>query len=76
VAHVATAWATPSVLLFGPTPPRWWGPAIDPELHRVLWHGDEDVRGDPHGERVDPALEAVSTAEVRAAVGSVLAATA
>lgn len=72
VAHLATAYRTPSVLLFGPTPPRWWGPAVDPELHRVLWHGPELAagpfyRGDPHGADVDPALALVTPAEVVAA---------
>jgi ADP-heptose:LPS heptosyltransferase len=74
VAHVATAVGTPSVLLFGPTPPRWWGPAIDVERHVVLWHGDPHRRGDPHGEDVDPALAAVTTDEVLDAVTRVLGA--
>ncbi len=73
VAHLATAYRTPSVLLFGPTPPAWWGPAVDPELHRVLWHGPdlaggELYRGDPHGTDVDPALALVTPAEVLTAV--------
>ena len=72
VAHLATAYRTPSVLLFGPTPPRWWGPAVDQDLHRVLWHGPELVRGemyrgDPHGAEVDPALARITPAEVLAA---------
>jgi len=72
VAHLATAYGTPSVVLFGPTPPRWWGPAVDAGLHRVLWHGQEIAgedlyRGDPHAPAVDPALALVTTAEVVAA---------
>ena len=43
IAHLATALATPSMVLFGPVPPRWWGPLIDPHLHHVLWHGDPDA---------------------------------
>lgn len=66
VAHLATALGTPSVLLFGPTPPRWWGPAIDPERHTVLWHGEGP--GDPHANRVDPALAAITPGEAWAAV--------
>jgi len=72
VAHVATAFATPSVLLFGPTPPRWWGPAIDPHLHAVLWHGDPERPGDPHGTVPDPALAAVTVEEVLAAADGLL----
>lgn len=72
VAHVATAVGTASVLLFGPTPPRWWGPAVDTDRHTVLWHGDPDRPGDPHGDDVDPALAAVTTEEVLDAVEDLL----
>ncbi|KUG53022.1 glycosyl transferase family 9 [Kocuria rosea subsp. polaris] len=66
VAHVATALAVRSVVLFGPTPPSWWGPAVDPGLHTVLWHGDPAARawGDPHADRLDARLAAVTPAEV------------
>ncbi|MBT0769636.1 glycosyltransferase family 9 protein [Kineosporia sp. J2-2] len=67
VAHVATAVGTPSVLLFGPTSPRLWGPALRPGLHQVLWHGSDEAPGDPHGTRPDPALLAVQPPEVVAA---------
>ena len=72
VAHLATATGTPSVLLFGPVPPRWWGPAIDPDLHTVLWHGDGTPDGDPHGTVIDSALEAIGTGEVLAAADALL----
>jgi len=36
VAHLATAYSRPSVVLFGPMSPRLWGPPRSP-LHRVLW---------------------------------------
>ena len=39
VAHLATAFRTPSVTLFGPVSPALWGPRVDPALHRVLWRG-------------------------------------
>ncbi|WP_345216668.1 glycosyltransferase family 9 protein [Georgenia halophila] len=65
VAHLATAYGTPSVVLFGPIPPSWWGPAIDPHLHTVLWHAEEP--GDPHADTIDPALEAVTVDEVLSA---------
>jgi ADP-heptose:LPS heptosyltransferase len=45
VAHLATAFGTPSVLLFGPTAPGEWGPTSGP--HRVLWAGRT---GDPHAD--------------------------
>jgi ADP-heptose:LPS heptosyltransferase len=59
VAHLATAYGTPSVQLFGPTPPAEWGPRGGP--HTVLWHGG---RGDPHGAEPDPALLAITVDEV------------
>jgi ADP-heptose:LPS heptosyltransferase len=65
VAHVASNYATPSVLLFGPVSPRLWGPPADVR-HQVLWHGTGD--GDPHGGTPDPALLAIGVAEVAAAV--------
>jgi ADP-heptose:LPS heptosyltransferase len=72
VAHLATAYATRSVLLFGPTPPDRWGPVIDPELHTVLWHGNErrSSVGDPHAASIDPLLADISVDEVLAAARS------
>ncbi|MFC7402366.1 glycosyltransferase family 9 protein [Citricoccus sp. GCM10030269] len=66
VAHLATGWAVPSVVLFGPVPPERWGPAIDPDLHTVLWHGDPeaDAWGDPHGDTIDPLLDRITVDEV------------
>ncbi len=85
VAHLATAYGTPSVVLFGPTPPATWGPAVDPERHAVLWHGDTEqgpahapddaargYRGDPHAADLDPALGRIAVAEVVAAARSLL----
>jgi ADP-heptose:LPS heptosyltransferase len=68
VAHLATALGTPSVLLFGPTPPDHWGPPRDPaarERHRVLWSGRS---GDPHGAVPDPGLLEITVDEVTAAL--------
>ena len=67
VAHVATATNTPSVLLFGPTPPSRWGPRFG--RHLVLWAGH---RGDPHGDRPDSGLLLLSTAHVLSASRAVL----
>lgn len=74
VGHLATAYATPSVLLFGPTPPAWWGPAIDPDLHVVLWHGGSSATcaGDPHASALDPVLNRIGIGEVLDAADHVL----
>ena len=53
VAHLATAFRTPSVVLFGPTAPALWGPPPDSPSHRPLWRG---TTGDPHGGSPDPGL--------------------
>jgi ADP-heptose:LPS heptosyltransferase len=60
VAHLATAVGTPSVVLFGPVPPRHWGPPHDPK-HRALWAG---LTGDPHGEEVHAGLLAIDVGDV------------
>jgi ADP-heptose:LPS heptosyltransferase len=65
VAHLATALRTPSVVLFGPTDPRAWGPPADRPWHRALWHGDV---GDPHADRPDAGLLAITPGEVLAAL--------
>ena len=61
VAHLATAYRRPSVVLFGPVSPRLWGPPRRPQ-HVVLWHGDGT--GDPWGTELDPALERITVDEV------------
>jgi len=68
VGHLATALGTPSVLLFGPTPPALWGPPPSRRRHRVLWAGGS---GDAHGSRVDPSLLSIEAAEVVAALANV-----
>lgn len=65
VAHLASAYRTPSVLLFGPTSPALWGPPRTGP-HRVLWHGTG--RGDPWRDDIDPALAAITVPEVVEAV--------
>lgn len=69
VGHLATATGTPSVLLFGPTPPAHWGPRGDGS-HVTLWAGD---RGDPHAGEPDPGLLLLSVAQVLDAARDVLA---
>jgi len=70
VAHLASAYRTPSVVLFGPVPPSEWGPPAGP--HTALWHGAE--RGDPHGHELDPALARIDVDEVVEAMEARLAA--
>ncbi len=61
VAHIASAYARPSVVLFGPASPRIWGPPGRPQ-HFAVWHGsrERDVLTDVP----DPALLAVTVDEV------------
>jgi ADP-heptose:LPS heptosyltransferase len=68
VAHLASAFGTPSVVLFGPTPPAWWGPPVDGP-HRTLWKGRT---GDPHGDELDPGLAEIAVSEVLDELGSLL----
>jgi ADP-heptose:LPS heptosyltransferase len=63
-AHLATAFATSSVVLFGPTPPSRWGPPNDPR-HVALWPGlTRSTVADPHGGEPDPALLAIGAPTV------------
>lgn len=68
VAHLASALRTPSVVLFGPVPPQRWGPPADGP-HTVLT--DERLRrGDPFADDPDPALLAVTVADVLGAAAA------
>ena len=73
IAHVASNYRTPSVVLFGPVLPAHWGPPADP-VHRVISFGDGT--GDPHGTDPDPALVRITVPEVLDAVHSVMGAVA
>jgi ADP-heptose:LPS heptosyltransferase len=74
VAHLATAYRRPSVVLFGPVSPALWGPPSGRQ-HVVLWHGGEvhGGTGDPWGTTLDPALEQIAVPEVVAALDALLA---
>lgn len=65
IAHLATAYRTPSVTLFGPVSPARWGPPDRP-YHRTLWTGTRSEPGDRPGP-VHPALLAIGEREVIAA---------
>jgi ADP-heptose:LPS heptosyltransferase len=73
LAHLASAYVRPSVVLFGPVPPAEWGPPDHPR-HQVLWKGGPGYRGDPHGRQTDPALAAVGVGDVLTATSRALAA--
>jgi ADP-heptose:LPS heptosyltransferase len=64
VAHLATAYGTPSVVLFGPVSPALWGPPARRE-HRVLWSGRT---GDTFADRPDPGLLDIGVEDVLRAV--------
>ena len=64
VAHLATALCIPSVVLFGPTPPAWWGPPAS-HPHVALWEG---AFGDPRGCSPDPGLLRIRPRDVVAAL--------
>jgi ADP-heptose:LPS heptosyltransferase len=63
VSHLASAFARPSVTLFGPVPPAEWGPPRHPR-HQVLWAGQPGYHGDPHSSELDPALAAITPDQV------------
>jgi ADP-heptose:LPS heptosyltransferase len=65
VAHLTTALGTPSVVLFGPTPPSLWGPPPGRPQHVTLWTGRA---GDPHGDVPDPGLLEIGVDDVVAAL--------
>lgn len=72
-AHLASAYGTPSVVLFGPAPPEAWGPP--PGGPHVVLTDPRLRRGDAFADRPDPALLAVTSDEVIDAVRSLLHAT-
>jgi ADP-heptose:LPS heptosyltransferase len=73
VAHLATALRTPSVVLFGPSPPSVWGPPVERPWHRALWAGRV---GDPHAATLDAGLAAIGVDDVLSALEDVMAAAA
>lgn len=75
VAHLATALRTPSVTLVARTPPSLWGPCVDLDRHRVLWHGPAEGAGARHpvaDRGPDPLLLEITVDEVLAAAAGLL----
>jgi ADP-heptose:LPS heptosyltransferase len=68
ISHLATAYGTPSVTLFGPMSPDRWGPPDRP-YHRKLWKGTRSEPGDRPGPP-HPALLAIGVDEVLGEVKS------
>nr|WP_239536813.1 glycosyltransferase family 9 protein [Arthrobacter roseus] len=63
-AHLATAYGTPSVTIFGPAPVAAWGPPDGPHIALT----DESVRvGNVFGAYPDPALLAITVEQVLSA---------
>lgn len=67
-AHLASAYRTPSVVVFGPAPVEEWGP---PEGPHIALTDPAVRRGDAFAATPDPALLAVQADEVIAAARSV-----
>ncbi|GAB3286176.1 glycosyltransferase family 9 protein [Pseudoclavibacter terrae] len=68
-AHLASAYGTPSVVIFGPAPPEEWGPPPGP--HVVLTDA-RLRRGDAFASEPDPALLAVGADQALGAARRVL----
>ncbi|MDQ1122607.1 glycosyltransferase family 9 protein [Microbacterium trichothecenolyticum] len=68
-AHLASAYARPSVILFGPAAPENWGPPPGP--HLVLTDASRR-RGETFAAEPDPALLAVTVDDVLAGVERVM----
>ncbi|HEU0090039.1 MAG TPA: glycosyltransferase family 9 protein [Pseudonocardiaceae bacterium] len=65
IAHLAAAYRTPSVVLFGPVPAQQWGPP--PGGPHLALSADAPRRGDPFAADPDPALVAITVPDVLAA---------
>ena len=70
ISHLATAYRTPSVTLFGPMSPARWGPP-GRAYHRALWKGTRSEPGDRPGPP-HPALLAIGEKEVLEAASEAL----
>lgn len=73
VAHLATGYGTPSVVIFGPVRPDHWGPPADRPWHRALWAEEFAGAHRPvaRAAPIHPALAAVGVDQVLDAVDDV-----
>jgi ADP-heptose:LPS heptosyltransferase len=69
-AHLASAFGTPSVVLFGPVSPAAWGPPPGRPQHVAV--EETAGRGDPWGDRPDPALLRITVPRVVGAARALL----
>jgi ADP-heptose:LPS heptosyltransferase len=69
IAHLATAYHTPSVVLFGPVSPQHWGPPHERPQHCALWAGST---GDTFADRPDPGLLRITITDVLTAIARLL----
>jgi len=72
VGHLATAYGTPSVVLFGPVAPDRWGPPPERPQHVALWSG---TTSDPFAAAPDTGLVRITAAAVRTAAEELLSST-
>jgi ADP-heptose:LPS heptosyltransferase len=72
-AHLAVAFGTPSVTMFGPVSPRLWGPPARSGRHVALWTGTGGRPGDAHGSAPDSRLLRIRVADVLSAADPLLA---
>ena len=71
IAHLATAYGTASVVIFGPMAPSLWGPPPGRPQHVALWAGQ---RGSPFAAEPHPGLLEITVPDVMAGVRTALAA--
>jgi ADP-heptose:LPS heptosyltransferase len=60
VAHLATAYGTPSVVLFGPMAPAVWGPPPGRPEHVAVWRGPASLGDITVADVLDAADQAVA----------------
>jgi ADP-heptose:LPS heptosyltransferase len=70
IAHLATAFGTASVVIFGPMAPSLWGPPPGRPQHVALWAGQ---RGSPFAAEPHPGLLQITVPDVMAGIRTALA---